>query len=82
MLSHTILVSLIAMYLNINEVLAKVPYSRASIYRLMGEDKFPRPVVFGPKKVGWRPSDVKAWLAQFDPMAVVTKDAELEDLLS
>ena len=36
--------------------------SRSSIYRLMQEDQFPRPVKVGSSAVRWRESDITAWL--------------------
>ena len=36
--------------------------SRSSIYRLMQEGEFPRPVRIGPAAVRWRASDLTAWL--------------------
>ena len=36
--------------------------SRSSIYRLMQDGEFPRPVRVGPAAVRWRASDITAWL--------------------
>ena len=36
--------------------------SRSSIYRLMQEGKFPRPVRIGPAAVRWKASDIATWL--------------------
>ncbi len=36
--------------------------SRSSIYRLMQEGKFPRPLKIGPAAVRWRASDIMVWL--------------------
>ena len=36
--------------------------SRSSIYRLMQDGEFPRPVKVGPAAVRWRASDITAWL--------------------
>ena len=36
--------------------------SRSSIYRLMQDGEFPRPVRIGPSAVRWRASDITAWL--------------------
>ncbi len=36
--------------------------SRSSIYRLMHEDEFPRPVRVGPAAVRWKASDITAWI--------------------
>ena len=44
------------------EVEAITGMSRSSIYRLMQNGEFPRPVRVGPVAVRWRESDIKAWL--------------------
>ena len=36
--------------------------SRSSIYRLMQEGDFPRPVRIGPAAVRWKASDIMAWI--------------------
>ncbi len=36
--------------------------SRSSIYRLMQEGEFPRPVRVGPAAVRWKASDITAWI--------------------
>ncbi len=36
--------------------------SRSSIYRLMQEGDFPRPVRVGPAAVRWKASDIVAWI--------------------
>ena len=36
--------------------------SRSSIYRLMQNGEFPRPVRVGPAAVRWRASDIAIWL--------------------
>lgn len=37
--------------------------SRSGVYRAMSEAEFPAPVRLGPRSVGWRESEVAAWLA-------------------
>ena len=36
--------------------------SRSTIYQLMTEDAFPRPVRLGKRAVGWREFDIASWL--------------------
>ena len=36
--------------------------SRSSIYRLMQDGEFPRPVRVGPAAVRWKTSDITVWL--------------------
>jgi prophage regulatory protein len=46
------------------QVEARTGLSRSSIYRLMDEEKFPRPVTLGAHAVGWIESEIEAWLAE------------------
>ena len=36
--------------------------SRTTIYQMMAEDRFPKPVRLGKRAVGWRESDLSDWL--------------------
>lgn len=36
---------------------------RSTLYRGIAEGTFPRPVQLGPQSVGWRKSDLDAWIA-------------------
>ena len=36
--------------------------SRSTIYAMMAEGTFPKPVKLGKRAVAWREADVKAWL--------------------
>ena len=49
--------------------------SRSSIYRLMGEEKFPQRVLVGRKAVRWRESEILAWMSS---RPVVGKDIALD----
>ena len=44
--------------------------SRSSIYEFMAKDRFPRPVRLGARAVGWRASDVHAWIEGREQAAV------------
>jgi len=37
--------------------------SRSTIYAMMAEDRFPQPLRLGKRAVGWRGSDLDAWMA-------------------
>ncbi len=37
--------------------------SRSTIYAWMASGDFPKPVALGARLVGWRESDIEAWLA-------------------
>jgi prophage regulatory protein len=46
------------------EVLNRVGYSRSTIYQLMAEGKFPKPISLGARAVGWLESDIDEWITQ------------------
>ena len=43
--------------------------SRSTIYAMMDEGTFPRPVRIGKRAVAWRDSDLRAWLASRETAA-------------
>jgi prophage regulatory protein len=45
------------------EVEARTTLSKSSIYAWMARGEFPRPVALGARLVGWRESDIEAWMA-------------------
>jgi prophage regulatory protein len=48
--------------LRLTEVRSRVPYSRSTIYQLIKESKFPKPVSLGARAVAWLESDIDAWI--------------------
>lgn len=48
--------------LRLPEVKAATGKSRSSIYQGVANGTFPAPVALGPRSVGWRESDLTAWL--------------------
>ncbi|OZB36173.1 MAG: hypothetical protein B7X44_07170 [Halothiobacillus sp. 15-55-196] len=36
--------------------------SRSSIYRLIADGKFPKPIKLGERAIGWKQDDLEAWL--------------------
>lgn len=44
------------------EVEARTGLSRSTIYLWIQQGEFPKPVALGARLVGWRESDVNAWL--------------------
>ncbi len=46
------------------EVEARTGLSRSSIYRMMDEGEFPRPIRIARRAVAWRASDLERWQAQ------------------
>ncbi len=47
--------------LRLPEVLRMTGLSRSTLYRLIGEGRFPAPVRIGPRAVAWRERDVLEW---------------------
>ena len=50
-------------FLRITDVMARIPYSRSTIYQLMGQGKFPRPINLGERAVAWIEADIDRWMA-------------------
>ena len=48
--------------LRIAEVLAMISLSKPQVYKMMNAGDFPRPIRLTGKAVGWRLSDVQAWI--------------------
>jgi prophage regulatory protein len=48
--------------LKLSEVQALAPYSKASIYRLMAEGIFPKPIKLGSRSVFWVKSDIEDYI--------------------
>ena len=48
--------------LKLSEVRAIVPYSPASIYRMVSEGEFPAPLKLGKNRSAWRLSDIQQWI--------------------
>jgi prophage regulatory protein len=46
----------------VREVLARIPVSRPTLYRMVRESRFPKPLQLTPTRIAWRWSDVLAWL--------------------
>lgn len=46
----------------IGEAAKIVSLSRRTIYREMNEGRFPRPVQLSARRVGWRETELMAWL--------------------
>jgi prophage regulatory protein len=50
-------------FLSVKEVAAITSLSRATMYRLVDRDAFPRPQQLAPGRVGFRASEVEEWVA-------------------
>lgn len=54
----------IARILRKKEVLLMVPYSAQHLLRLEKQGKFPKRIRIGERRVGWRLSEIEAWLEE------------------
>ena len=52
------------MIMRFPEVVAQTGLSRATLYRLMNECKFPRQVQLTSRSVGWYVKDIEKWLQE------------------
>ena len=43
---------------------APLPFSAPTLWRMVKESRFPKPVKLGPRVTAWRVSDVRAWMAK------------------
>jgi prophage regulatory protein len=50
-------------FLRLAEVRNRVPYSRSTIYQLISQSKFPKPINLGARAVAWLESDIDEWIA-------------------
>lgn len=48
--------------LKLPAVMAKTTFSEPSIYRLMREGKFPKPLKIGDRAVAWRSDEIEAFI--------------------
>ena len=51
-----------ARFLRLDEVRKRVPYSKATIYRKIDRNEFPRPYNLGARAVAWLESEIDAWI--------------------
>jgi prophage regulatory protein len=49
--------------IRISTVVERTGLSRSSIYSFLKSDSFPKQVRLGVRSVGWRESDVEAWIS-------------------
>jgi prophage regulatory protein len=50
-------------FLRLAEVRNRVPYSRSTIYQLVTQGRFPKPINLGARAVAWLESDIDEWIA-------------------
>ena len=57
---------LVGRVLNIAEVVDRIGLSRATIYRLVAEGKFPTPIKLSETRIGWRDTSINEWLQSLE----------------
>lgn len=50
-------------FLRLTDVLGRIPYSRSTIYQLVAQGKFPKPISLGERAVAWVEADIDKWMA-------------------
>lgn len=53
--------------LRLPRVLERVPYSRSTLYAMVSEGRFPKPIKLGgdgSRAVAWDASEVESWIAE------------------
>jgi prophage regulatory protein len=48
---------------SLGKVMEMTSLSKTTIYRLISEDKFPRPYQLTERRVAWREAEITAWIA-------------------
>jgi prophage regulatory protein len=61
-------------FLRLSAVRERVPYSRATIYRLCSKGEFPRPYPLGAGAVAWLEREVDAWIQERITSALAAED--------
>lgn len=56
--------------LSTDEVMQRTTLSRSTLWRLSRSGAIPRPIRITPGRIGWRESDVAAWLERGQPVEV------------
>ena len=54
--------------LRVDAVAERIGLARPTIYRMVKDGEFPRPVKITTRAVGWRESDLSAWIASREPV--------------
>ena len=50
--------------LRLSDVVAKVAMGKTTVYAMIKQGTFPRPMEIAPQLVRWRASDIDAWISQ------------------
>ena len=55
--------------LRVGTVAERIGLARPTIYRMVKDGEFPRPIKITTRAVGWRESDLATWIASREPTA-------------
>jgi prophage regulatory protein len=64
--------------LRLSEVRTRIPYSRSTIYQLIAQSKFPKPIGFGGRAVAWLESEIDGWIKSRVECARGSRDQSLD----
>lgn len=56
-----------ATFLRMPMIVFRIGLCRSTIYKLIAEQKFPRPVRVGDRAVAWRRADIDRWIEERPP---------------
>ena len=48
--------------LRLHDLVSRTGLSRSSIYKMMGESRFPKSFSLSPRCIGWLESDISTWI--------------------
>lgn len=66
--------------INLDEVRRLIPISRSSVWKWSRRGAFPSPVRLpGSRRVAWRASEIRTWIAERPALAVVSGDQNSEN---
>lgn len=60
--------------LRLKPVTARVGLAKSTLYKLIANDNFPKPIKLGARAVGWLESDIDAWLELRIKLSAVSTD--------
>lgn len=53
-----------AVFLRLPQVLARVPFSRSTLWRRVSDGSFPRPLKLSARVTVWRSQDIEEWMQE------------------
>ncbi len=56
--------------LRLPEVIKLVGLTKPTLYRFIRDGHFPHPFQIGPRAIGWKESEIQAWMDTLSPTAI------------